>query len=206
MSAFGEVIEGEALAKDWFNRFCEEDLSWLDDFYELIAGKSDLKYALFDHFVPGMLEFLDHIQSLRDKCESPIEVAFFDQLVKMSPRHGMPIVYIPNELHEAFQSGEAPTQGIVISPQFKISLSKNYRVDFLLLTQSRLDRRTLRLIVECDGHDFHDRTKEQAAKDKSRDRELTAAGYSIMRFTGSELHKGAEDCADQVAAYLTRIR
>jgi very-short-patch-repair endonuclease len=194
---------GDAAVKDWFNRYCEEDPSWIGDFKDLIAGKSPLKYALLGQFASPMMEFLDHVVSLRGQCESPIETAFLDALFKWAPMHGMPVVYEPNDLFEATK-GQAPSQGLVIEPQFKIALSKAYRVDFMLMTQSRLDRKTRKLIVECDGHDYHERTKEQARKDKSRDREMTAAGYTIMRFTGSEIHKSADDCADQVAAYLTR--
>lgn len=56
----------------------------------------------------------------------------------------------------------------------------------------------IRICVECDGHDFHERTKEQAARDKSRDRELTMAGWQVLRFTGSEIWKDAATCARQV--------
>jgi hypothetical protein len=55
-----------------------------------------------------------------------------------------------------------------------------------------------KLIVECDGHDFHERTKEQAAKDRARDREAQTNGYEIFRFTGSELWKDPMACAKQV--------
>ncbi len=51
------------------------------------------------------------------------------------------------------------------------------------------------LILECDGHDFHEKTKEQAAKDKRRDRELQHLGYRVFRFTGSEIHNDAIACA-----------
>ncbi|MDQ3254286.1 MAG: endonuclease domain-containing protein [Acidobacteriota bacterium] len=51
------------------------------------------------------------------------------------------------------------------------------------------------LIVECDGHDFHEKRKEQAAKDKRRDRILQSLGYRVFRFTGSEIHNDAIACA-----------
>ena len=61
-----------------------------------------------------------------------------------------------------------------------------------------------KLVVECDGHDFHERTKEQAAKDRSRDRHLNAAGYDVFRFTGSELWRDPWGCADQVIDWAAR--
>jgi very-short-patch-repair endonuclease len=55
-----------------------------------------------------------------------------------------------------------------------------------------------KLAVECDGHDFHERTKEQAQRDKSRDRALALDGWTVMRFTGSEIWRNARGCASQV--------
>lgn len=187
---------------NWLNRYYEDDLSWLDDFRKLMAEKSAHDDALFANIGSDILEFLDHVDGLRDQCESPIELSFLNALFKWAPKHGMPIAYIPNDLCEFYHG--RPLQSLYIEPQFKLKLSKQYRVDFLLTTESRIDRKVQKLIVECDGHDYHERTKEQARKDKSRDREMTAAGFTIMRFTGSEIHKSAGDCADQVAAYLTR--
>lgn len=56
-----------------------------------------------------------------------------------------------------------------------------YRVDFLVVKNKR------KLIVECDGHDWHEKTKEQAARDKKRDRYFVKNGYRVIRFTGSEI-------------------
>lgn len=57
----------------------------------------------------------------------------------------------------------------------------------------------IRICVECDGHNFHERTKEQAARDKKRDRELTVAGWQVLRFAGSEIWRDPAGCAEQVA-------
>jgi very-short-patch-repair endonuclease len=54
------------------------------------------------------------------------------------------------------------------------------------------------IVVECDGHDFHERTKEQAARDRSRDRRLQAAGHHVLRFTGSEIYRDPMKCAEEV--------
>lgn len=54
------------------------------------------------------------------------------------------------------------------------------------------------IAIECDGHDYHERTKEQAAHDRKRDREMTQAGIVVLRFTGSEIWKNPFACADQV--------
>jgi len=51
------------------------------------------------------------------------------------------------------------------------------------------------VIIECDGHDFHERTKEQARRDRSRDRAAQEAGYMMLRYTGSEIYRDPLGCA-----------
>lgn len=71
-----------------------------------------------------------------------------------------------------------------------------FRVDFLALYDC--PRRPGGIVVECDGHAFHERTKEQASSDRRRDRELQKYGYHVFRFTGSDVWADAMSCAQQV--------
>jgi very-short-patch-repair endonuclease len=64
-----------------------------------------------------------------------------------------------------------------------------YRVDFIL--------KDARLIVELDGHEYHS-TKEQLEKDATRQRYLTRAGYSVIRFTGGQINKDSAACVAEV--------
>lgn len=69
----------------------------------------------------------------------------------------------------------------------------NYRVDFLAVRRS-IEGNIKICVVECDGHEFHEKTKEQASHDKRRDRFMTKLGLKVLRFSGSEIHKDAIDC------------
>lgn len=71
-----------------------------------------------------------------------------------------------------------------------------YRVDLLVATEAA--NHWLEIVVELDGHDFHERTKEQAQRDKARDRAFTTDGIPVLRFTGSEVWRDAAACARQV--------
>lgn len=73
-----------------------------------------------------------------------------------------------------------------------------YRVDFLLVCGPRYPHRRM-FAIECDGHDWHEKTKEQVARDKRRDRDLLAANITAVRFSGSEIHAAADECADYIA-------
>lgn len=82
----------------------------------------------------------------------------------------------------------------------------SYRVDFLLSIARANDEPPLHVAVECDGHDFHEKTKEQAARDKKRDRDLLAMGVQVMRFTGSQIWEDAGECARSVFDFLENER
>ena len=80
-------------------------------------------------------------------------------------------------------------------PQVQVG---RYRVDFMVRFFDE------KFIVECDGHDFHERTKQQAQHDKQRDRFLQAEGFKVFRFTGSEIWSGLE-WVDEIRAEITAI-
>ena len=58
--------------------------------------------------------------------------------------------------------------------------------------------RFIKIVIECDGHDYHEKTKEQARRDKARDRALTASGYRVVRFTGSEIYSDPHGCVEEL--------
>lgn len=87
----------------------------------------------------------------------------------------------------------------------------SYRIDLLVrLVGPRTDGgRHVEsvLAVECDGHDYHERTKQQAAYDRSRDRELLIKlGLVTVRFTGSEIYSDANRCARECIDSLLAVR
>lgn len=76
---------------------------------------------------------------------------------------------------------------------------ERYIADFVL----RYERRgnLLWIAIECDGHDFHERTKFQAAHDRARDRFFQSVGLSVLRFTGSEIWADLPSIADQIFTF-----
>lgn len=74
--------------------------------------------------------------------------------------------------------------GIYITPQHKV---EKYRVDFLIQRIDRLTQELSPVVVELDGHDFHDKDKRQRSYEKARDRLLVRKGYRVLHFTGSDV-------------------
>lgn len=119
------------------------------------------------------------IENVARLAESPIEAALGTAIVRQSCTARLsPLANI------------AIVDGWMFSAQSEIDC---YRVDFEL---SSLDG--VCLILEADGHEFHDRTKQQAASDRARDRWMIGRGYRVLRFAGSEIHGRAEGCAREV--------
>lgn len=58
-------------------------------------------------------------------------------------------------------------------------------------------------MVECDGHNYHERTSEQAKRDRKRDRDLTSQGFTVVRFTGSEIVSDTETVYQDLVQIIT---
>lgn len=62
-----------------------------------------------------------------------------------------------------------------------------YRVDFLLTQRGIGPKGYQPVVVELDGHAFHDKDKRQRSYEKARDRFLVRSGYRVLHFTGSDV-------------------
>lgn len=87
---------------------------------------------------------------------------------------------------------------IAIEKQSWIDCKKQkYRVDFLIPVVYKNQENKL-FVIECDGHEFHQKTKEQVEKDNEKTRNLQKAGYEVIRFSGTEIWHKPYQCASEV--------
>jgi very-short-patch-repair endonuclease len=120
------------------------------------------------------------------RCESPIELALGKALGRQARFE------LNDGTFEAQEVGRWPGWFMALLCQQQIG---PYRCDFVIA--STMPNRPLALVVEADGHDFHERTKEQARRDRARDRFFAAHDILVLRFTGSEIHESAAGCAEE---------
>lgn len=138
---------------------------------------------------------LDSWELVRGLCESPIEEMFLATVFAQNiDNHAFPVHLYGdqnrrNVAGDTYDDSRELFHGAHLWPQAKIG---NYRVDFLFVNIGKQGRRLV--VVECDGHDFHERTKEQAGRDKARDRYLVSRGIIVLRFTGSEIYRDPWVC------------
>jgi REase_MTES_1575 len=75
---------------------------------------------------------------------------------------------------------------------------RDCRVDLLVWIP---EQPTFRFVVECDGFEYHT-SKDAFVNDRRRDRALNAAGFEVLRWSGSEIHK---DPADAGYEFVMRL-
>lgn len=126
------------------------------------------------------------------RCDSEIERAFLATFLLLSRLGDI-------RLRHEFEEKES--SGFVLVPQVRIG---DYRVDFVLGVPGRPLSRCI--VIECDGHDFHEKTKEQASRDKSRDRFLNTKVAKVIRFTGSEIFRDPSSCCAEALSILNALR
>lgn len=120
------------------------------------------------------------------QCESPIEIAFLEGFASAWYEH-------PDR------------DRILLFPQRPIG---RYRIDFHLTRFIKGDSGTAtqELLIETDGREFHDRTPEQALKDRQRDRHVLArTTWPTVRFSGSEVLADPRACGAEVLATLSEL-
>jgi hypothetical protein len=79
----------------------------------------------------------------------------------------------------------------------------NYRLDLLLI--GHRCGPSIIIDIECDGHEWHERTKQQASADRARDRHLLSVGIQTVRFTGSDIFHRADECASEVWSLAVKL-
>lgn len=137
-----------------------------------------------------------------------IETLFLERLIRVVGKNGL-----KRECHDYSYSANMATDEIGIRIIFDIDFEYRKRIEHLsgqmyILPQYKIERYTVdfyfggniegicpTLAIEIDGHEWHEKTKEQAIKDRKRDRYLliNTPSTPTMRFTGSEIYNNAKD-------------
>lgn len=148
-----------------------------------IDGVFDSMVEVFGRYTVAAME--RRFYELEPQCQSPIEREMLARLVICEVPYNLP-------------ASEHYTTPPVIYPQHAVL---GYRLDFAVIGGGH----GYKIAIECDGHDFHERAKEQAAHDRQRDRRLTTAGWTVLRFTGHEIYSKPSRILDALCEYAERV-
>lgn len=207
-----------------FRKHHSEDVLWtgnpIDAIYPFWERDIDAGTVAIQKSAAGILvnaiasRFINDIYTGFCETESPIERLMLAGLIAGTLARGLDVCINPSQSSFATAFGNDGT--VSITPQSRIG---EYRVDFLVESTIELPepidgksskewpihKYTSRLIVECDGHDFHEKTKEQAKRDKSRDRGLLKCGYPVFHYTGSEIWNDVFRCVKEILDHLEKM-
>lgn len=165
------------------------------------AGPSKVDQFIEDASQEEALRFVEEFGCIREKCESPIEELLLAAMFSASKVVDFRLDFMP--YGDALPAEAYTDEAAFVFQQIQFG---PYRADIAILDATLpfdLARPRV-MIVECDGHDFHERTKDQARRDKQRDRWFQSRGYKVLRFTGSEIWADPDKCADEVIEQLAR--
>lgn len=150
----------------------------------------------------------EKIEELYKEIEKRHSQDIFDTIYYNTNRLEAPLTPIENYMYIALLHILSPWfSSARIYPQRKFSVEgKTYIVDFYIEVEeiyigpddkSHISK--MNFIVECDGHDYHERTKQQASRDKKRDRDFMGIGLKTFRYTGSEIYNDSIDLVEGLA-------
>ena len=172
----GQILDGLHAATVWrggrqYNRNSELPPDW---------PKGDIWWAVYD------------------RCETPIEQIMCIYLRQFG---GTPIM--PGTGDASFPAAKAiaETQDRKrVTLVFSQTLVGKYRVDFVLVRYDLNRDHFRRMIVECDGHYFHQSSRALQDRDVFRDTELVKVipMVRIIHVPGSEIYRRPEVCAAEI--------
>ncbi len=81
-----------------------------------------------------------------------------------------------------------------------------HSADYLehLLLGDKIKNEDFKLAIECDGYEFHQKTKEQVQHDNEREYDLKMAGYEVLRFSGTQIYNNPLKCAEDTYNYIMK--
>lgn len=162
----------------------------MNDFNDLPSRAKQLVFSyLFETESERVSCFFENAIFNCEEMESPIEKIF----------------YVADQIY----IHENDDACVNIFPQVEINCrSKKYRVDFLYNNQIGKDfckahnkkflAPDINIVVECDGHEFHQKTKKQVVSDNERQTELQLLGYDVIRFSGTQIYENPLKCVEKV--------
>jgi very-short-patch-repair endonuclease len=172
-----------------------------------MSDLDDIASRLLDARVEECREYLGScFDEAAAACGSPIERLMLARLMLFEHGYGTRLE-IYNSVFVGARPESIPLQTfeIAILPQWRAG---KYTADFLLLfaAPSHSGGASIRkFVIECDGHDFHEKTKAQAARDKARDRFFTSMGCQVLRYTGSEIYRNSDDLLSDLGRAITTV-
>lgn len=74
--------------------------------------------------------------------------------------------------------------------------------EVLTVVDFYVQKRDSKLCIYTDGHTYHERTEEQAQRDRNIDRKLQELGFQVLRYTGKDVKENCEKIIDDIKKWI----
>ncbi|MBW4362445.1 endonuclease domain-containing protein [Flavobacterium taihuense] len=74
--------------------------------------------------------------------------------------------------------------------------------EVLTVVDFYIEKRQTKLCIYTDGHTYHERTEEQAQRDRNIDRKLQELGFQVLRYTGKEVKENCEKIITDINKWI----
>lgn len=118
--------------------------------------------------------------------ESPLERKLFLELHKAS------ITFTPQQSINL--KGE-----LIFNIDTKTPSEKRF-ANILTIPDFYIDKGQKRVCIYTDGHTYHERTEDQAMRDRNIDRKLQNLNFTVLRYTGKEINDNIEVVIKEIKA------
>ena len=65
-----------------------------------------------------------------------------------------------------------------------------------------IENKQTKLCVYTDGHSYHERTEDQAKRDRNIDRKLQELGFQVLRYTGKEVNENPLKIINEIQKWI----
>ncbi|EAZ79289.1 endonuclease domain-containing protein [Algoriphagus machipongonensis] len=81
---------------------------------------------------------------------------------------------------------------------------RNNFKDVLTVADFYIEKKGVKLCVYTDGHTYHERTEEQAQRDKRIDRKLQELGFQVLRYTGKDVNENTDLIVNEIKKWIEK--
>jgi hypothetical protein len=81
---------------------------------------------------------------------------------------------------------------------------KNNFKEVLTVADFYIEKRDVKLCVYTDGHTYHERTEEQAQRDKRIDRKLQELGFQVLGYTGKDVNENTDIIVAEIKKWIEK--
>lgn len=210
-------------SKSWIARSAIEDLRQEKGISDVRRAAIEARAALVpvaarELAIGSIAAYAQHLHRAARYCESPLEIVMLCALAVCASGDNVLFRHNGEQWGDKGLHDDLSPQDSTVCIEPQLVTPRRYRVDFLVTytgywpdhahdrqgDDSDPIRASRRLIIECDGRDFHGRTPQQKSCERRREHYLIYQGPQcpVMHYTGSAIWKDVVQCAERSLSWL----